>query len=212
MMRDELFLEQKMQSITGPIRAPGYEARRVSFEEAVRSINNRVVHNGSPTGSDQEHGSPDLYPGLLPFASNAHIVAVANEMKRLERKSMPALKTIARQRGYYSHPPDTNRFDLVKAPLRHMESFDSDGNVRVMPIYGNGQGQDVGGSKYAHLADADADAPYILGGGKTEEESKFHDVPEPPRLRNGEIDYDKLNEMNGHGPMRGRRNFTIRRG
>jgi hypothetical protein len=211
-MRDELFLEQKMQPLTGPIRAPGYEARRVSFEQAVRTVNNRVVHNGSPTGSDQEHGSPDLYPGLLPFASNAHIVAVANEMKRLEAESMPALKTIARQRGYYSHAPDTNRFDLVKAPLRHMESFDRDGNVRVMPIYGNGQGQDVGGSKYAHLADADANAPYVLGGGQTEEQSKFHGTPEPPRLRNGEIDYDKLNELNGHGPMRGRRNFSMRQG
>src|SRR5215472_10668070 len=127
MMREELFLEQKMQSITGPIRASGYEARRVSFEEAVRTVNNRVVHNGSPTGSAEEHGSPDLYPGLLSFASNAHIVAVANEMKRLEKESMPALKTIARQRGYYSHPPDSNRFDLVKTPLRHMESFDRDG-------------------------------------------------------------------------------------
>src|SRR5215469_10744431 len=128
MMRDELFLEQKMLPIIGPIRAPNYEARRVSFEEAVRTVNNRVVHNGSPTGSDQEHGSPDLYPGLLPFASNAHINAVANEMKRLEAESMPGLKTIARQRGYYSHPPDSNRFDLVKGPLRHMESFDRDGN------------------------------------------------------------------------------------
>jgi hypothetical protein len=93
-----------------------------------------------------------------------------------------------------------------------MESFDRDGNVVVMPIYGNGQGQNVGGSKYAHLADADADAPYILGGGKTEEESKFHNVPEPPRLADGSIDYDRLNEMNGHEPMRGRKNFTIRRG
>jgi hypothetical protein len=105
MMRNELFLEQKMQSITGPIRAPGYEARRVSFEEAVRTVNNRVVHNGCPTGHEHEHGSPDLYPGLLPFASNAHIVAVANEMKRLEKESMPALKTIARQRGYYRQSP-----------------------------------------------------------------------------------------------------------
>jgi hypothetical protein len=212
MMRDELFLEQKMTPITGPIRAPGYEARRVSFQEAVRTVNNRVVHNGSPTGSEQEHGLPDLYPGLLPFASNAHITAIANEMKRLEKESMPALKTIARQRGYYSHPPDSNRFDLVKGPLRHMESFDRDGNAVVMPIYGSGQGQSVGGSKYAHLADADADAPYVLGGGQTEEQSKFHGVPDPPRLHDGSIDYDRLNELNGHGPMRGRRNVTIPRG
>jgi hypothetical protein len=83
-----------------------------------------------------------------------------------------------------------------------MESFDRDGNVVVTPIYGDGQGENVGGSRYAHLADADADAPYVLGGGQTEEQSRFHNVPEPPRLRDGSIDYDRLNEMNGHTDAR----------
>jgi hypothetical protein len=149
---------------------------------------------------------------LLPFASNAHLNAIIVKIEELEKESMLALKTRARQLGYYSHPPDTNRFDLVKGPMRHMESFDRDGNVVAMPIYGGGQGQEVGGSKYAHLASADADAPYILGGGKTEEESKFRDVPEPPRLADGSIDYDALNRMNGHEPARRRRNFSVRRG
>jgi hypothetical protein len=212
MSRDDLFIQQKLMPVIGDVCAPGFESRRVALEIAQQRVNNRVVHTGSPTGNPTEHGMPDTYRGLLPFASNAHLNAIIVEVKELEKESMLALKTRARQLGYYSHPPDTNRFDLVKGPLRHMESFDRDGNHVMIPIYGNGQGQDVGGSRYAHLADADADAPYVLGGGQTEEQSKFHGTPDPPRLRDGSIDYDKLNELNSHGPMRGRRNFSVRQG
>jgi len=171
-----------------------------------------VMDFGSATGSESEHGMREFYPGKYQFGSQQYVkTLVEDRMARCIRESRPALEQYARRNGFYNEQrQNTSRIDYVKAPLRHMESFDRDGNRVVTPVYGGAQGQDVGGSKYANLANADADAPYVLGGGRTEEESKFRDVPEPPRLRDGSIDYEVLNRMNGHEPMRGRKNVTNR--
>src|SRR5215470_11633701 len=70
MSRDDLFIQQKLMPVIGDVRAPGFEPRRVALEIAQQRVNNRVVHTGSPTGNPSEHGIPDTYRGLLPFASN----------------------------------------------------------------------------------------------------------------------------------------------
>jgi hypothetical protein len=207
-------------------------AVRAIFDRAHQIVSRRTIDQGEP-GPDAAprggaRGVSESYPGLLVAGSRDEYFAHSTEMQRLgvwDREQDQAAEDVAKRvaifrqvgiaRGYGKPTGvhDTRRFSFVENYRPQlMESYTESGERKLMPVYGNGQGQDVGGSKYAHLASADADAPYILGGGTTEEESKFRDVPEPPRLADGSIDYDRLNELNGHGPMRGRKNISIPRG
>ena len=217
MDREALLLDRIRTAYGFDLKAPGNEIALAAFEIENKRMNDQglVMDFGSATGSESEHGMCEFYPGKYQFGSQRHIkTLVEKHMVQRVQESKPECELYARRNGLYNNIPreNTNRLDYVKGPMRHMESFDRDGNRVVVPVYGGGQGQNVGGSRYAALASADTDAPYVLGGGRTEEQSKFHNVPDPPRLRDGSIDYDRLNEMNGHGPMSGRRNVTIRRG
>jgi hypothetical protein len=53
-------------------------------------------------------------------------------------------------------------------------------------------------SRYSHLPDAPPIDPKITEAGR----SKYADLPEPPKTPTGELDLQRLNEMNGHGNSR----------
>jgi hypothetical protein len=207
-------------------------ATRAMFDRAHQIVSRKVIQHGVPDVEAATRGGAtgvrEHYPGAVFENTREEHFAYETEMQRLgvwdeqqDRTHDDVAKRIAifRQvgiaRGYdkLSGVHDTKRFSYVdNYRPQVMESYTADGERKLMSVYGNGQGQDVGGSKYAHLRNPEPDAPINYGGGETEEQSRFHNVPDPPRLRNGEIDYDALNEMNGHTPMRGRKNVTIPRG
>jgi hypothetical protein len=209
-MRDEVYLQQKLTPILGDVRQPKYEARRAALDIAIDRVKRNVVHHSAPTGNAGEHGAPDTYPGLIPFGSNKHLNAIIIEVAKLEKESLPALKTLAQQRGYYgAHPPSDQRFEYVEGYREQMmESFDANGEKVTAPVYGRGSAQR---SKYMDLPSGNYEE-IIYGNPKTnrgsDQRSRFADVPHAPTLPDGSIDYDELNRRNGHRPMSGRRNVT----
>jgi len=209
--RDLTYLARLMAPMIGDIRARGYETRRVAFEQAVKDTNNNVMHLGSPTGHEDEHGAREVYAGTVNFSSNQHQRNVIDRIRELEKNSQPALHALARQRGYYgSHPPSDQRFEYVEGYREQiMESFNADGETVAVPVYGRGRVQE---SPYLNQPAADPDGPIIYGDPKkirgTDQRSRYADVGSAPTLPNGEIDYDTINRMNGHTTMSGRRNIT----
>jgi hypothetical protein len=222
MSRDEAYLQRVLAPVLGNVRARGLETRRVAFDIAMQRVNRRVVHGSSPTGHEDEHGVAEIYRGLLAFASAAHQKAVIEEVQKLEMESMPALQTLAKQRGYYgSHPPKQERYELIKNyKPQMMEGYtmptaETPARPISSPVLGNGTFEQ---SKFTHVPDAEYEpgSDIFYGNPKTargsDQTSRFANVPQAPRLPNGEIDYDKLNEMNGHRSMSGRRNINIKQG
>jgi hypothetical protein len=202
----------------------------VMFDRAHQIVSPKVVEYGTPDAATRggAMGTREHYPRAIFENSREEHLAYVAEMRRLGiwdkdqdetqddvARRVAIFRQVGIKRGYdrQNSMHDTRRFSFVENHRpQYMESFTDTGERKLMPVYGGGQGQDVGGSKYAHLASMPDDSPIVYGGGRTEEESRFKDVPEPPRLRNGEIDYEALNRMNGHEPMRGRKNVTIPRG
>jgi hypothetical protein len=176
-----------------------------------------VMHLGNATGSEEEHGVREHYPGMFVHGSNGHLREIVQKAGELKKNSPDAMQTIARQRGHFgAHPPSEKRFEFVEDyKEQQMESVDRFGEqVTMMPVYGRGT---LDQSKYAHLESATSDERDIVYGNPrtnrgSDRTSRFHSVGQAPTLRNGEIDYAKLyeeqNRRNGHISGSGRRNIT----
>jgi hypothetical protein len=115
------------------------------------------------------------------FAGDSkHVRQVAAQAEQCIKDMPAALDQLARRHGYkepevLSEPGFGKRSALLtKAPFGHQ-----------------GWTQD---SKYGHLPDAPAIDPKIAEAGR----SRYADLPPTP-MKNGQIDYDRLNQMAGHG-------------
>jgi hypothetical protein len=198
-MRDDLL--ERMTAWVGDVTQPGREVDRAAVEVAASRITN-VLHDGPATGSEGERGRPELYPCHLRYGSNAHLQHVRDTAAALKAQSPAALESIARQRGYYSHPvkDGRKRSDLVENYRPQiMESWDHNGEPVLAPVLGNGIAY---GSKFDDL---ELRPPL-------ERKRITDDVSEAPRLPSGELDMDKVcaeqNERYGHVTQSGRRNVT----
>jgi hypothetical protein len=98
-MRDDAEILRRMIPLTGDLTKPGREADRVAVETANSRITN-VMHLGSATGSEFEHGVREKYPNMYIYGSNAHLRAIDKLAAELKTQSSSALETVARQRGY----------------------------------------------------------------------------------------------------------------
>jgi hypothetical protein len=189
----------------GNLRAPGNEVNRAAFDIAYSRVNDRVIHTSIPTGSDEERGERETYPGLLVFATDPHVSAVVDDMKAVKEEATPAaLEVYARRHGYYQHESgETRGLSYLEGGQQYITSeyTDPDGITReiVSPLLGQGT---TLRSKYADLPLAEPTAVY--GGGTTEQESRFSSVPQAPLLPNGEIDYAKVMEYHNTPQPSGR--------
>jgi hypothetical protein len=132
----------------------------------------------------------DLQRRLVNEASGGSKHCAEVEAKIRERlKNTPAgtLDILAKRWGYrpvetLAEPGYGKRSEILQQPKPGYQGW--------MP---------TGGSKYEHLAEGPAatvDPKFAPG------RSRYADVQETPRLRDGSIDYAKLNEMNGHNNSR----------
>jgi hypothetical protein len=205
----------------------------VAFERTHSTVGRKIVEYGDP-GPDAAtpygaRGAREHYPGTTFTNTNAEHHAYKMDMQRQlhwdeeqdrSRDDVDQRLAIYRQVGIkqglgkQTGVHDTKRFSYIENHQpQYMEHFTEDGQQVLTPVVGGGQATNIGGSKYSHLPDAptDPDAPINYGQG-TEEQSKFFNVSEPPRLPNGDIDYETMNRMHGHEPARGRRNIMMRKG
>src|SRR5215469_17698558 len=67
-MRDDAEILRRMIPLTGDLTKPGREADRVAVETANSRITN-VMHLGSATGSEFEHGVREKYPNMYIYGS-----------------------------------------------------------------------------------------------------------------------------------------------
>jgi hypothetical protein len=107
--------------------------------------------------------------------------------ERLKNTSPGTLDVLAKRWGY--------RQPEVLAEVGHGKRSE----ILQQPKPGYQGWMPTGGSKYESLPDgpsATSDPKFASG------RSKYADLPETPRLRDGSIDYAKLNASNGHSNTR----------
>jgi hypothetical protein len=190
----------------------GDPAVRVAFDRAHDLVSRRTIEYGEPPADAATLGGlmgvRENYPGMIPANSREEYVAHTREMQRLlvwdgEQdqtqddvvKRINIMRQVGVARGYDKPTGvhDTRRFSFVENYRpQYLEHFNEHGESVLTPVLGSGQAVPVGGSKYANLASADADAPINYGGCRTVEESKFYNVPTAPTKPDGSIDYEKV--------------------
>jgi hypothetical protein len=180
---------------------PDREIDRAALEVA-RSQMQNVLYDSPPTGSERERGTFESYPSHVRYGSNAFCKEAMERAAALKATAPDVLKSIAQQRGYYSHPvkEGRRRSDLVSNYRPQvMESWTSQGELVQAPVLGNGTAQ---GSKFEH----------VQGWPRPPERKRISDVRPPPRLPSGEVDFarviDEQNAQHGHVTLSGRRNVT----
>jgi hypothetical protein len=196
------FTEQlldKMRSVrgVGNLLAKGNERKRAAFDIAVQRVNDRVIHTAMPTGAEEGHGQRESYPGLTEFGSAAHIRILTVEMETLEKENPQQLDRIAQQRGYYNHdyqgPHGLKYLNGVEQEYTTATYWDAHNRPYDVshPILGGGEALK---SKYHDVPVANSASKTMYGGGTAQTESRFSNVPQAPRLPNGELDLRKIEE------------------
>jgi hypothetical protein len=177
-----------------------------AFDIAHSRVSRRTIEISEPTGKEATRGGMrgerENYPGLIPAGSQAEIQEHIVEMQKCfwdrERdhsgadadRNAATLRAIGISRGY--HLPrtqvETRGPTYTNAQPEYMTSYDKQGNENYTPVYGGGQTLKT---KYANTPIGSNPVTY---GGTLDEGSKHADLPDAPRLPNGELDYQKIME------------------
>jgi hypothetical protein len=115
--------------------------------------------------------------------------AVYGDVVKLVQENTPALEKVAKARGYYTHA------QAPSSPQSDPESF----YVPKAHSYAREPQGTWEKGKYADTPEAPPDHMRAVDAVR----SRYMDLPDPPLLRNGQVDFDKLTEMTGHKPYTG---------
>jgi hypothetical protein len=192
------------------------------FDVALMRLRRRTIEVSEPTGREATRGGMrgerETYPGRIIEGSAAEEQELIVEMQKEywkgrsdtngdaeKRIAAHRARTVALGLQQSRHQTETRGLTYTNKPPEYMVGYERDGTETHRPVLG---GATPWRSKYADLklADETNSQMEMLG------ESKFAKLADPPRLRNGEIDYDELNRRNGRTTNSGPRNMTIRRG
>jgi hypothetical protein len=195
---------------------------RAAMDIAQERVRRRSIEYAEPTGKEATRGGVrgerQTYTGYVADGSPAQFREVTTEANGLLGRGqgesqadfdrrVTSLRQIGISRGYHlksAQADGTRGLTYINQAPEYMVGYEKDGTETYKPVFGGGQQLK---SKYA-----DTQVGEFTTQGSWLGESKYAALPDVPRLRNGEIDYEELNRRNGHTTNSGPRNFTMRRG